>query len=150
MIAKRKIQEAIDVTLDEAIHAIKFNLCGVLGGMLYGLKLEMEKDDGVGAIDTLISEIINTSCYTGPDDEQWPTWSGEKRSLDERGKQAIEAKNKIEKHLRRHGICQNTNLSKNFPLFPGETIDELEQQINVLTDALVAAQRAYQNKTKEE
>ena len=60
MIAKRKIQEAIDVTLDEAIHAIKFNLCGVLGGMLYGLKLEMEKDDGVGVIDTLISEIINT------------------------------------------------------------------------------------------
>ena len=69
------IQEVIAEAVDKQLNAIRYNLCNVFGGLLYTLKLEAEKKGGVLDIDNLISVIIRTSHYDGPEGEQYPVWN---------------------------------------------------------------------------
>ena len=102
---ENSIKEAINESLNESLHAIIFNLSNVFGGLLYSLKLEDEKIGGVGDISNLIAIIIRTSTYTGPSDEEYPTWDEDK------GKKIIERLTHV---LQKHGIQQSWNIGREY------------------------------------
>ncbi len=111
-----KIKDAVQDAVDEALNAIRYNLREVFGGLLYSLKLEMEKEGNVGVIDRLISIIMDTSEYKGPEGEEYPVWI-----IDERYPYAEEKKVKEEAEhllkiltlaLHNHGIQQFWNIGK--------------------------------------
>ena len=102
-----KIQSAIEEAVQEAVSkqmdAIKFNLGNVFGGLLFSLKLENEKQGGVGDIDFLIRAIVNTSRFGGPKGEEYPVWDKEA------SKDILE---RLERVLQAHGIEQSWNIGK--------------------------------------
>lgn len=101
------VQTRIQEVVDASLSSITYNLGNVFGGLLYSLKLELEKEGGVGDIDELIRVIVTTSRHTDRDDgEDYPIWNeGDKRV------NAIMAR--LEKALQRHGIEQSWNIGKN-------------------------------------
>lgn len=75
---KTKIEDAlrdmIADNIDSALFAITHNLSHVFGGLLFSLKLEAEKENGVGDLDNLIRIVVSTSKYDGPEGEQYPVY----------------------------------------------------------------------------
>lgn len=71
---KSEIQETIDNAIEEAMNAIRYNICNELGGLLFGLQLDLEKIGGVGDLGALIGAIMRTSKYDGPEGEEYPVW----------------------------------------------------------------------------
>ena len=99
------VQEAIGDAVESQLSAIKFNLCNMLGGLLYSLKLELEKKGGVGDIDNLVRIVVDTSKYAGPDGEEYPVW-------DENNKHAQEIRERLVVALQAHGIEQSWNIGR--------------------------------------
>ena len=99
------IQEAVQEAVDKSLQAIRYNLSNELGGLLFSLKYELEKQGGVGDIDNLINHIFNSSRYSGPEDEEYPVW-------DKKNKKAQEILARLEKVLQAHGIEQSWNIGR--------------------------------------
>lgn len=93
------INDEIQKVLDRSMSAILYNLNNVFGGLLYSVKLECEKEGGVGDIDKLIRHVANTSRYTGPEGEEYPVW-------DEYNKEIVAIRQRLYKILQKHGIEQ--------------------------------------------
>jgi len=106
------IREAVKESLDNALQPIRYNLSNLFGGLLFSLKLEMEKKGYVSSIDELISLVVDTSHYTGPEHSQYPTWVAHSRNPNDlRAKRAKEIIKQLEEILRKHGIEQAWNLN---------------------------------------
>ena len=108
-VANNRIQNAVEESIQEAVgsalFAIKFNIERVFGGLLYSLKLELEKQGHIGDIDNLVRIIVDSTHYAGPDDESYPAW-------DEKNKQAREIMKHLEDALQAHGIEQGWNIGR--------------------------------------
>lgn len=110
------IQEAVSEAVSRSMSAIRYNLCNTFGGLLFSLKLELEKDGLVCGIDELIGAIMSSSRYTGPEGEQYPEWIGSTgRHMfskdDKEAKKRVETIMKsLEIALQRHGIYQSWNI----------------------------------------
>jgi len=111
-----KIQDAVQDAVDEALNAIRHNLSSVFGGLLYSLKLEMDKQGHVGVIDRLISIVIDTSEYKGPENEECPAWIIHDRFPYAKEKKVKEDAEHLLKTLtlalHNHGIQQFWNIGK--------------------------------------
>ena len=96
--------------LSQSLCSIQYNLQNVFGSLLHSIKLELEKDGHVGLIDDLIRAIIQTSTYSGPEGEQYPTWIIHEKypsKKDEITKKEIQAKIDIlAEKLKSHDITQ--------------------------------------------
>ena len=110
-----KINETICEALDEQLGAIEFNLSNVLGGLLYSVKLELEKKGIVGGIDDLIRIIVNTSCYSDHE-ESYPKWIVDERYPSAKEKPNIKRSQEVltalTEILKEHGITQSWNFDQ--------------------------------------
>lgn len=99
------VQEAIREAVESELNAIKYNITNLLGGLLYSLKLEIEKKGGVGDIDTLIRIAVDSSKYDGPEGEEYPVWNQEHPA-------AVKILKRLEDALQEHGIEQSWNIGR--------------------------------------
>ena len=100
------IAEMVKEKVSEQMRAVRYNLDSVIGGLLYSLKLEIEKEEGtLSGIHELINHVINTSHYTGPEHEEYPVW-------DKKNKDIQKIINRLEKHLLKHNIEQSWNIGR--------------------------------------
>ena len=97
------VEEVIHEAVSEQLSLIKFNLSNAFGGLLYSLKLELEKQGGVGDIDALIRHIVDTSHQDGPVGEEYPVWDR---------KRAEGILKRLEAALQAHGIEQSWNIGR--------------------------------------
>jgi hypothetical protein len=111
-----KIKDAVQDAVDEALDAIRYNLREVFGGLLYSLKLEMDKKGNVGVIDRLISIVMDTSEYKGPENEEYPAWIihdrfpyAEEKKVKEYAEHLLKT---LTLALHNHGIQQSWNIGK--------------------------------------
>lgn len=100
-----RIEEAVAEEVSSQMTAVKFNLGRVLGGLLYSLKLELEKKGGVGDLENLVRLVVDSTRYDGPEGEEYPAW-------DEDSKEAKAIVGRIEETLRSHGIEQAWNIGR--------------------------------------
>jgi len=101
-----ELKDAINSAIESRDSAIKFILKYVIGGSLYSVIQEMEKEGIVGGIDDLIDIIFKTACYRGPDNEEYPSWILNERFLgdDKTREKANKILKTLKKVLARHGI----------------------------------------------
>lgn len=99
------VQEAIGDAVEKQLTLIKHNLSNVLGGLLYSLKLELEKKGGVCDIDNLVRIVVDSSKHEGPEGEEWAAW-------DEKNKHAREIIERLVDTLQAHGIEQSWNIGR--------------------------------------
>ena len=98
------VEEAIRDEVSSQLTLIKFNIGRVFGGLLYSLKLELEKQDGkVSGLDDLIRIVVDTTHRAGPEDESYPGY-------DEAAVAGI--LKRLEGALQAHGIEQAWNIGK--------------------------------------
>jgi hypothetical protein len=99
------VQEAIQEAVERELSAIKYNITNVIGGLLYSLKLEIEKKGGVSDIDTLVRIVVDSSKYDGPEGEEYPVWNDDNPD-------AVKIVKRLQDALQEHGIEQSWNIGR--------------------------------------
>jgi len=94
-----KIEEQLSDLIEEHMNRVKYNLTGVFSGLLWELKLDIEKEDPefINAIGLLINHVIDTTYEDGPEGEEFPNWNRD----DPKIKKIVSV---LRKHLKKRGL----------------------------------------------
>ena len=90
------IREIVRDAVDSAMTAISFNMTDVLDRLLYSVKLDLEKEDLVGAIGNVVRAVVATSRYSDHEDS-YPIWDSKSVGVEMRA---------LARKLKDHGITQ--------------------------------------------
>ena len=89
------IHEKIKETVDGEIHTISYNLFNFFQGLLFSIVAKEIEPEVVGGMQEIISHIIKTSTYDGPEGEEYPVYDRENPEFKRVVKKFVEV---LEKH----------------------------------------------------